>query len=116
MRPELDLGHVAQADQRIAAVQHHEPSEGRRIVERGLGVDIGLHEIALHLAWRRGEVIAGQRRAHIERGHAKRRHAVWVEPDAHGEDLAAKDLGIGHAVDGLQLGLYHAIEVVADLR
>ena len=116
MRPKLDLGHVAQPDQGVAAVHDHETPEGGRIVERGLGVDVDLHEIALHLAGRRGEVIAGQRRPHIEWRDAERGHAVGIEPDAHGKHLPAKDLGIGHAVDGLQLRLHHSVEIVADLR
>ena len=116
LRPELDLGDVAQADQGVAAGQHHQPAEGVGVVERGLGVDIGLDEVALHLARRRGEIVVGKCGTDVERRHAERGHAVGVEPDAHGEDLAAENLGIGDTVDGLQLRLHHAGEVVADLR
>ena len=37
------------------------------VIERGLGVDGGLHEIALHLARRRDEVVGGERIAHVDR-------------------------------------------------
>ena len=61
-----------------------------------------LDEVALHLAGGGGEVVGGERVAHLERRDAERRHLVRVEPDAHGERLAAEDLRVGDAVDGLQ--------------
>ena len=116
MRAQLDLGDVGEPDQGIAAAHHHELAERLRRLERGLGVDIGLHEIALHLTGRRGEIVGGERVAHIERRHPERGHAIGIEPDAHGEHLSAEHLRVGDAVDGLQPGLHHARDVVADLR
>ena len=80
------------------------------------GVDRGLDEVALDLAGGGGEVVGGKRGAHLQRRDAERRHFLRVEPDAHGERLPAEDLRVGDAVDGLQLGLHHARQVVGDLR
>ena len=112
---ELDIGDLPQTDERVAPGQHHEPAERVRIAERGLGVDIRLDEVAFDLPRRRGEIVVGQSLADIERRHPERGHAVGIKPDAHREHLAAEHLGLSHAVDGLQLRLYHALEVVADL-
>ena len=116
LRAKLDLRHVGQPDERIPATHHHQLAERLRRLERGLGVDIGLHEIALHLAGRRGEIVGGESHAHIERRHPERGHAIGIEPNAHGEHLSAEHLRVGHSVDGLQPGLHHARDVIADLR
>ena len=110
---------VAMSSSRISAsprAHHHQLAEGRGIVEGGLGVDGGLHEVALHLAGGGDEVVGGKGVAHVDGGDAERGHLVGIEPDAHGEGLAAQDLGVGDAVDGLQPGLHHARQVVGDLR
>ena len=39
-----------------------------------------------------------------------------IEPDAHGESLAAEDLRVGDAVDRLQARLDDARQIVGDLR
>ncbi len=46
-----------------------------------------------------------------ERGHFRR-----IEPDAHGEHLAAENLRVGDAVDRLQARLNDAGQIVGDLR
>ncbi len=72
--------------------------------------------IAFDLAGGGCEVVGLQRRADVERRHAECRHAVGIEPDAHGEGLPAENFRVRHAADRLQSRLHHAIEVVADLR
>ena len=62
------------------------------------------------------KLLVGERVAHVDGGDAERRHLVRIEPDAHGEGLAAQDLRIGDAVDGLQPGLHHPRQIVGDLR
>ena len=63
------------------------------LLERRLGIDVLLGEVALHLAGGGGEVVVGERVADIERRDAERRHLVGIEPDAHGECGAAENFG-----------------------
>ena len=116
LRPELDLGDVAEAHQRVAVGGDHQLAERLGGVERGQRVDADLGVVALHFAGGGGEVVGRQRVAHVVGADAERRHPLRVEPDAHGEGLAAEDLRVGDAVDGLQLRLDDADEIVGDLR
>ena len=113
---EIDVGDVVEADERIAARGDDEPAERSGVIERGGGVDRHLHEVAFYLSGRRREVVGRERVVHLRRRHAERRHLVGIEPNPHREHLPAEDLRVGDAVDGLQLGLHDARQVVGDLR
>jgi DNA invertase Pin-like site-specific DNA recombinase len=93
----------------------HQLPERLGAIERGQRVDADLGVVAFHLARGGGEVVGGERRPHVVRGHAERRHAGRIEPDAHGEGLAAENLGVGDPVDRLQARLDDASQVVGDL-
>ena len=116
LRPELDLGHVAEPDQRVAVSGDDELAERLGAVERGQRVDADLGVVALDLAGGGGEVVGGERRADVVRGDAERRHFRRIEPDAHGEHLAAENLRVGDAVDRLQPRLDDSGQIVGDLR
>ena len=116
LRAELDLGDVAEAHQPVAVGGDHQLAERAGGVERGQRVDADLGVVALHLAGGGDEIVGGERVAHVVGADAERRHPRRVEPDAHGEGLAAEDLRVGDAVDGLQLRLDDADEIVGDLR
>ena len=113
--PELDFRDVAQSHQRVAVGGDHQLPERLGAIERGQRVDADLSVIAFDLAGRGGEVVGGERRAHVVRGHPKGRHAGRVEPDAHGEGLAAQNLGVGDAINSLQARLDHPGQIVGDL-
>ena len=115
LRSELDFRDVAEPHQRVAVGRDHQLPERLGAVERGQRVDADLGVVAFDLAGRGGEVVGGERRSHVVRGHPERRHAGRVEPDAHGEGLAAENLGVGDAVDGLQARLDDAGQIVGDL-
>ena len=85
-------------------------------VERGQRVDADLGVVAFDFARRGGEVVGRQRRAHVVRGDPERGHFGRIEPDAHGEHLAAENLRVGDAVNGLQARLHDAGQEVGDLR
>ena len=70
----------------------------------------------LHLAGGGGEIVGGQRVLDVGGGDVACRHLGWVEPDAHGEGLAAEDVGRSDPVDGLQARLDHPRQIVGDLR
>ncbi len=116
LRPELDLGDVAEPHQRVAVRRDHQLAERLGVVERGQRVDADLGVVALHLAGGGDEVVGDERVADVVGGDAARRHLDRVEPDAHGEGLAAENLRVGDAVDRLQLRLDDADEIVGDLR
>ena len=63
---ECDIGDIAQPHERIAARRDDELAEGVGVVERGLGVDRRLDEVALDLAGGGGEVVGGERRTHLQ--------------------------------------------------
>ena len=113
--PSSIFADVAEAHQRVAVRRDHQLAERLGAVERGQRIDADLGVVAFHLAGGGGEVVGGERGAHVVRGHAERRHAGRVEPDAHGEGLAAEDLRVGDAVDRLQARLDDAGQVVGDL-
>ncbi len=115
LRAERGGRHVADADQRVALRLDDELRKSLGRVERGAGVDRHRDQRALHLARGGDEIVGGERVAHVGRCHAQRRHAVRVEPDAHGKGLTAQDLRVGDPVDRLQLGLHDARDVVGDL-
>ncbi len=60
LRAEFDIGYVAEPYQRVAACRDDQLAEGLRGIERGLGIDAGLDEIALDLARRGREIVGGQ--------------------------------------------------------
>src|SRR5205807_5977299 len=74
LRAEFDIGYVAEPYQRVAACRDDELAEGLRRIERGLGIDAGLDEIALDLARRGREIVGGKGSRDIGRGHATRGH------------------------------------------
>ena len=113
--PKLDFRNVAEPHQRVAMGRDHQLPERLGAVERGQRVDADLGVVAFDLAGRGGEVVGGERRPHVIRGHAERRHAGRVEPDAHGEGLAAENLGVGDPVHRLQPWLDDAGQIVGDL-
>ena len=115
MGPELDLRNVAEAHQRVAVGRDHQLPERLGAVEGGQRIDADLGIVALHLAGRGGEVVGGERRPDVVRGHSEGRHAGRIKPDAHGEGLSAENLSVGDAVDGLQARLDDAGQVVGDL-
>ena len=114
--PELDLGDVAKPHQRVAVGRDHQFAEGLGAVERGQRVDADLGVVAFDLARGGGEVVGGERGAHVIRRHPKRGHPSGIEPDAHGEGLPAENLRVGDAVDRLQERLHDAGQIVGDLR
>ena len=116
LRSEFDTGDVAEAHERVAARDDHELCESAGAVERGEGVDRSLRVVRFDLAGRRGEIVGRERPADVARGDAARGHLGRVEPDAHGEGLAAENLGFRDAVERLQLRLHHTIEIIGDLR
>ena len=93
-----------------------ELAESLGAVERGQSVDADLGVVAFDLACGRGEVVGGERGAHVVRGDAERGHPRRVKPDPHRERLSAEDLRVGDAVHRLQPRLNDACEVVGDLR
>ena len=114
--PEFDARDVAEAHQRVAVRGDHQLAEGLGAVERGQRVDADLGIVAFDLAGGGGEVVGGERGAHVIGRHAVRGHPRRIEPDAHGEHLTAQDLGIGDAVDRLQARLHDAGQIIGDLR
>ncbi len=113
--PKLDFRDVAESHQRVAVGRDHQLAERLGAIEGGQRVDADLRIVAFDLAGCGGEVVGGERRPHVIRGHAERRHAGRIEPDAHGEGLAAENLGGGDPVDRLQARLDDACQVVGDL-
>ncbi len=91
-------------------------AEGLLRIERGLGIDAGLDEIALDLARCGREIVGGEGCRDIDRGHAARGHPVRIEPHPHREGLATENLRIGDPIDRLQSRLNHAVQVIGDLR
>ncbi len=67
LRPELDLGDVAEPDQRVAVRGDDELAERLGAVERGQRVDADLGVVAFDLAGGGGEVVGGERRADVVR-------------------------------------------------
>ncbi|MNS95668.1 hypothetical protein D3C72_1299360 [compost metagenome] len=60
-------------------------------------------------------VLALHRVLHVLAGDAERRHAVWPQPDAHGEVRRAHDLRLVGAVDALD-GVQHVqVRVIVDV-
>ena len=114
-RTEFDIGYIAKPDHRIAVRRDDQLTESLGGIERSLGIDAGLNKIALDLPRRSGEIIGGQSDRDIKRRHAARGHPVRIEPNPHREGLAAKDLGIGDAINRLQSRLNHAVQIIRNL-
>ena len=82
---EHHVGHVAQPHERAVPLAHDQVAELRHRAQVGVGGEVHLHQRALGLADGGEEVVGGQRLAHLGRVDVQRRHAVGLEPDAHGE-------------------------------
>ena len=81
----------------------------------GGGGQVDADHLALGRADRGEIVVGGQRRVHIGRGDAVRRHLRRVEPGTQRELARAEHLGGLHAIDRIELGLDHAHQVVGDV-
>ena len=74
-----------------------------------------LDELPLGLPDGRQVVVGGERLPHLRRADVERRHAIGLEPGAHGERAPAEDVGALHALDRRQARLHDADQVVGDL-
>jgi len=113
--PERDVGDLAEADDGAPLLLDYEPAE----LLRGSEVGVRHHVDGDHRPLRPPEggevVVPRQRVAHLRRGDPKRRHPVRLQPDPHGEGAVAEDVGALHPLDGGELRLHHARQVVGDL-
>ena len=81
----------------------------------GVRGQVHLDERTLGLADGRQVVVRGERCADLRGADVQGRHAVGLQPDAHGEGAGAQDVGALHALDGGEARLDHAEQVVGDL-
>ena len=88
----------------------------RRGVKIGVGDEIDLEIGALGAPDGGEEVVALQGGVDVRGRDVQGVHAVWVQPDAHGQVAGALDADALHAGNGLQLGLHLADEVLVELR
>ncbi len=95
---------------------HHHVLELTDILQAGIGDDVGDGEIAFRLAGRGLHVVGEQGGRDIGPGDAARRHALRVQPQAHGEAGAAGDDGGADTGHGRQHRLHRAGQIVGDLR
>ena len=106
---EFDPRHILQVQQRAVRVgTHHDALEFLRIGESPLGGERIHQRLAIvdrrlaNLAGSELRVLLVDRASEITHRHAKLRHTVGLQPDAHGVILGAEDLHVGRARDTLQ--------------
>ncbi len=115
LRPQHDVGHLAQADHDALVLLDHELAELFGRPEVGVRDQVDGDHRALRLAQGRQVVVPGQGPPKLGGRDPEGRHLVRLEPDAHGEGAVAEDVGALHAADGGELRLDHAGQVVGDL-
>ena len=113
---EHDVGDVLEADQRAVLLADDELAGTPRPTRRSV-VAVRLSWTSAPLVWPTADevVVGGERLAHLRRADVERRHAIGLEPGAHGEGAPAEDVGALHAVDRREARLHDADQVVGDL-
>ncbi len=122
---QLDFCDVPQThDSAVLLAQHHVFKTLHR-TQVGVSLQVHLDHAAFARAHRGEHVIGRQRCTHLAGGQPQRRHALLVQPDAHGKYAGGIGAGAQYARQGRQLGLYlpnhvirHAVggQLVADKR
>ena len=113
--PQGDVGDVLQAHDGAAALAHGQRLEFLHRVQVGAGRERHRHHLPLGGAEAGQVVIRRQRGADLGGGDTVGSHLVGVEPGAQGELARAQQFGRLHAVDRIELGFYHAGQVVGDV-
>ena len=104
LRAEHHVRHVAQPDQVVAGLADDEVAELLERAQVGIGAEVHLHQRAFGAADGGEEVVGGQRVANLGGVDVQRRHAVGLEPDAHGKGAAAQDVRPLHALRARRAG------------
>ena len=94
---------------------HDELAEFLGRLEIRVGDEVHRHHGSFRRAERREVVVLRQRLLDVRRRDAERGHPVGLQPYAHRERAAAKDVGALHAAHGGELRLHHACQVIGDL-
>ena len=113
--PEVPVKGMPSCVRKTDRLPDHQALEFRHRRQVGVGRQIDLHQGSLGLPHGRDEVVGRQGPAHLEGTDIVGRHAVGLEPNAHGKGPGSQDVGPLHAGDGRQPRLHHAHQVVGDL-
>ena len=111
---EFHIGDVLEPHHRTAALAQDELLELLHRLQVGVRGEIDGDERAFGLADGGEVVVSRQRTPHLGRADIQRRHAVGLQPDAHGKSPAAEDFGALHAGDSGQSRLNDPREVIGD--
>ncbi|RMP85628.1 hypothetical protein ALQ17_02265 [Pseudomonas fluorescens] len=115
-RTQLDGRDIAQAQQVVAVVADDHVAKLIEAAQVGVDLNRGDHIVAFDLPGRCLEVVVADRLFHLGGTDAVACHTLRVEPQAHGQALAAEGLDLGHAVDRGKQRLHHAAQVIAQGR
>ena len=114
-RAERHVGHVAQPDELVAVLPHHELFEFIHGTQIGVRRQIHLHQRTLRVADRREKIIGRKHLPDLIRIDAERRQPVGLQPDAHGECAAAQQVRALHAFERGEARLHNARQIIGDL-
>ena len=115
-RAQLDLRHVAQADEVGAALGDHDPGELLRPRQAGVGADGELALVGLDPARRQFRILPPKRCFDVLNSQVAGRQRVAVQPDPHGVDALPADPDVGDTGDGGDLIDQHAPDIVGQFK